>query len=191
MSPRIGADLASILSAAVELADSQGLDEVTMASLAAKLNIRSPSLYNHIAGLPALRNRLAIHGLEEICAGMERACAGQRGKEAIRSVARAYVAFAREHPGLHEATIRAPDPREPELRQAGERVVELVLRLLDDCGLTGAAALHAVRGVRSLIHGFASLEQKGGFALALPLEDSFDLLIDAFLAGIGVYELKL
>ena len=40
------------------MTDTQGLDEVTLAPLAKKLNIRPPSLYNHINGLPALLKSL-------------------------------------------------------------------------------------------------------------------------------------
>jgi AcrR family transcriptional regulator len=187
MSPRIGADLPTILKAAAELADDRGLDQVTMASLAEKLSIRSPSLYNHVKNLGMLRNRLALYGLEQLIEWMEQARAEAAGLDAVRRITRAYVAFARAHPGLYEATIRAPDPGEPLLRQAGGKVVDLVLKALGECGLEGPAAVHAVRGIRSLIHGFSSLEHKGGFAMPLPLDTSFDLLMEAFLEGLDVY----
>ncbi|WP_347439457.1 TetR-like C-terminal domain-containing protein [Fodinisporobacter ferrooxydans] len=38
--------------------------------------------------------------------------------------------------------------------------------------------------MRSMLHGFASLEQRGGFNLRLDVDRSLHLLIDAFLAGI-------
>ena len=38
-----------------------GIDAVTLASVAAALGVRSPSLYNHIAGLDGLRRELALH----------------------------------------------------------------------------------------------------------------------------------
>jgi hypothetical protein len=50
--------------------------------------------------------------------------------------------------------------------------------------MTEEAALHAIRGLRSVLHGFASLEQKGGFGLPLDLDVSFRLLVDAFLTGL-------
>lgn len=58
MTPRPGLDLDTILQATTKMADTQGIDEVTLASLAKTLNIRPPSLYNHINGLPALRKSL-------------------------------------------------------------------------------------------------------------------------------------
>jgi hypothetical protein len=53
-------------------------------------------------------------------------------------------------------------------------------------GLKDDAALYAVRGLRSVLHGFASLEQRGGFGLPLSLAESLRLLIKTFIAGIHV-----
>lgn len=60
MSPRIGLTLPKIVETAVEIADANGIQEVTLASLAQRLGIRSPSLYNHVKGLQDVRNILAF-----------------------------------------------------------------------------------------------------------------------------------
>ncbi len=190
MSPRIGLDLQTIVQAAAEIADTKGVDEVTLASLAKKLNIRTPSLYNHVDGLHGLRNKLAVYGIRQLHGILTRAAVGRSGDDAVRAIAEAYVAFARAHPGLYEATLRAPDPHDSEYRRAGEEVVDLVVRVLNAYGLEGDMALHAVRGLRSIIHGFASLEQKGGFGLPLDLDTSFRLLVHSFLAGIQTMKRK-
>ncbi|MBP1153788.1 MULTISPECIES: TetR/AcrR family transcriptional regulator [unclassified Paenibacillus] len=186
MSPRMGLDLQTIIQAAVELADTHGIDEVTLASLAGKLEIRSPSLYNHVNGLHGLRKKLAIHGLEQLHSVMTRAAVGRAGDDAVRALAEAYISFARAHPGLYEATLRAPDPQDPDIQRAGAEIVELAVRVLSAYDLEDEAALHAVRGLRSILHGFASLEQRGGFGLPLDLNVSLLLLIDTFLAGIHI-----
>ena len=48
MSPRIGLTLQKIVETAAEIADANGIQEVTLASLAQTLGVRSPSLYNHV-----------------------------------------------------------------------------------------------------------------------------------------------
>ncbi|SDI31290.1 TetR-like C-terminal domain-containing protein [Paenibacillus naphthalenovorans] len=184
MSPRIGLDLPTIIQAAAEMADTQGVDEVTLASLAGKLKIRPPSLYNHVNGLHDLRKKLAIHGLEQLRIVLTRAAVGRAGDEAVRALGEAYVAFAKTHPGLYEATLRAPEPQDPDVQKAGAEIVDLVVRVLRAYDLEGEAALHAVRGLRSILHGFASLEQRGGFGLPLDLHVSLRFLLDTFLAGI-------
>lgn len=184
MSPRIGLDLRSILQAAAEIADTSGIEEVTLATLAKKLEIRSPSLYNHVDGLRGLRKKLAVYGIQQLSGALTRASVGRSGDDAVRALGKAYVDFARTHPGLYEATLRAPDPKDPEFQQAGAEVVDLVVRILHAYDLEDDAALHAVRGIRSMLHGFASLEQRGQFGLPLDLDESLHLLIHTYLAGL-------
>jgi AcrR family transcriptional regulator len=184
MSPRIGLDLHTILLAATEIADTKGLEEVTLAALAQKLEIRSPSLYNHVNGLQGLRKKLAIYGVEQLGAELTRAAVGRSGDDAIREIAKAYLAFARHHPGLYESTLRAADPEDTELQRAGGEVVGLLVQVLQIYGLQDEAAIHAVRALRSLMHGFASLEHKGGFGMKLGLDETFRFMVDTFLAGI-------
>lgn len=184
MSPRMGLDLATIIQAATEIADTQGIEAVTLASLAQKLDVRSPSLYNHIDGLPGLRNHLAVHGLEQLYSRMFQAAEGLTGNKAVHALSAAYIDFARSHPGLYEATLRAPDPYQTDVNRISTQIVELGFHVLSGYGLQGDAAIHAVRGLRSLLHGFASLEQRGGFGMPLDLDESFRFMIDTFLQGI-------
>ncbi len=184
MSPRSGLDLQAVLHAAAEIADRQGLEAVTLAALAKKLDIRSPSLYNHIDGLDGLRKKLAVYGLEMLFAELIQSGAGRSGDEKVRALSKAYLTFARTHPGVYAATLRAPDPEDDEAIRIAEKIVGLILQLLQAYGLEDDAALHAVRGLRSLLHGFAALEQAGAFGLSLDLDESFRRLIDTFIAGI-------
>lgn len=60
MSPRIGLTLPKIVETAAEIADANGIQEVTLVSLAQRLGIRSPSLYNHVKGYKMYGNILAF-----------------------------------------------------------------------------------------------------------------------------------
>jgi AcrR family transcriptional regulator len=182
--PKFALDLATILEAAGELANEQGLQEVTLANLAKRLNIRPPSLYNHFDGLPGLRKNLAIYGLNKLYEEIMQAAVGVSGTEAILSISRAYVVFSRKYPGVYEATLAAPDQKDVEAHQAGGKIVELLVRVLQAYNLEGDMALHAVRGLRSILHGFSSLEQRGGFKMALDLDESLEIIIKAFIEGI-------
>ncbi|MEK0315215.1 TetR/AcrR family transcriptional regulator [Cohnella sp. 56] len=184
MSPRIGLDRAALLQAATEMADAHGLESVTLASLAQRLKIRSPSLYNHVNGLPDLRRELALSGLVKMAESFESVLAETSGDEALRAMSRAYLSFARQHPGLYEAVQRAPDPEDRVLRDAGGRVVGLIVRTIQTYGLQGDTAIHAVRGIRSLLHGFVTIERQGGFGMPLDLDITFRLLVETFIAGI-------
>ncbi|MFZ7942987.1 MULTISPECIES: TetR/AcrR family transcriptional regulator [Bacillaceae] len=183
--PKIGLDLHTIVEAAGDIADQHGMHEVTLANLAKQLGIRPPSLYNHFDGLPGLRKKLAIYGIDRLYEVMADAAIGVSGTEAVLSISKAYVQFARKHPGLYEATMLAPYQEDADVQQAGAKIVDLSIRVLQAYHLEGDLALHAVRGLRSILHGFSTLEQKGGFKMALDLDESLTIILKAFLAGIG------
>ncbi|GIQ68088.1 TetR/AcrR family transcriptional regulator [Xylanibacillus composti] len=184
MSPRMGLTLPTIIQAAAEMADQEGFDAVTLASLASKLNIRTPSLYNHIDGLSGLHRELTLLGIDQLYRVMAEAAHKHHGADAIRAMSHAYVNYVRSRPGLYEATFRMPDFADADVQQTGNRTLELVVEKFQECGLEGEDAVHAVRGLRSLLHGFASLESKGGFGMPLDADESLRRLIDTFLLGI-------
>ncbi|KOA18424.1 hypothetical protein CLHOM_33260 [Clostridium homopropionicum DSM 5847] len=184
MSPRIGLDLNTILKAATEIADTKGVNEITLASLAQKLEVRTPSLYNYIEGLPGLRKKLAIYGIEQLHIAITHAVIGLAGDAAVRAMSEAYLSFARLHPGLYEATFMAPDPMDLDVQKASKEVTDVVVRALKAYDLSDEEAIHVTRGLRSVLHGFASIEQMGGFRLSYDLDVSFNLLVDTFIKGI-------
>ncbi|SMQ64868.1 transcriptional regulator, TetR family [Bacillus sp. OV166] len=184
--PKIALEISFIIEAAGEIADQHGVQEVTLANLAKKLGIRSPSLYNHFDGLTGLRKKLAIYGIDKLYEVMADAASGVSGTEAVLAVSQAYVGFSRKHPGIYEATLLAPDPEDVDVQQAGAKIVDLSVHVLQAYHLEGERALHAVRGLRSILHGFSALEQKGGFKMSLDLNESLMIIIKAFLAGIGL-----
>ncbi|MDP9374547.1 MAG: WHG domain-containing protein [Chloroflexota bacterium] len=186
MSPRTGLDRERVIREAATLADEAGLEHLSLARLAERLAVRVPSLYNHVAGLRGLRRELALLSTRELANRLSRAAIGKAGDVALVAIADAYRAFARERPGLYAAQLRAPDPRDPELIRAADEVVAIALAVLAPYGLRDDDALHAVRGLRSIVHGFVTLEGAGGFGLPLDLDESFRRLVAAFVRGLRV-----
>ncbi|MET3699156.1 TetR family transcriptional regulator [Bacillus oleivorans] len=185
MSPRRGLDIQVILETAAEIANQEGAEAITLAALAKKLHIKPPSLYNHVEGLSGLQKKLAVYGLEQLLKELTKASVGRAGNEAVHSLAEAYVSFVRKQPGLYELTLKAPGEGDSDYHIVAEQLVELLTSVFRAYHLREEAAIHAVRGIRSLLHGFTSLEQKGGFGLPVDLDVSFRLMIDTFLAGIN------
>ena len=179
-------DRAAVVQVAVELADTAGdVERVTLAQVAEQLGIRIPSLYNHIAGLPGLRRDVTLLSLRALSERIQSAAVGRSGDEAILSIAHAIRAFAQAHPGQYTATIRAVDPADEELHTIAERLVRTLVQVLAAYQFSETDALHAIRGLRSVIHGFVALEAGGGFGLPLDLDESFQRLLRGFVAGPG------
>jgi len=181
---RPGLDESVVVRAAADLVDAEGIDALTLARLAERLGVRTPSLYNHIAGLEDVRRGLALLGVRELEARLARAAIGAAGEDGAFALAEAYRRFAKERPGLYAATLRAPDPDDGALQQAAAELMDVVRAVLAPYKLRGAEETHAIRAWRSLVHGFVSLEVAGGFGLPLDLNESFRRLIHLFIAGL-------
>ncbi|QDQ02194.1 TetR/AcrR family transcriptional regulator [Lysinibacillus fusiformis] len=184
MSRRIKLDVSIILQKATELVDEYGLDQLSIGLLAEKLEVRPPSLYNHLDGLNGLKQKLAIQGVKKLNETMLQSAVGRSGDDAVRAISKAYIQFVRMHPGLYDASTRFPDANDQELQQAQEAIVQLVVQVLDAYHLQDEMAIHMVRGLRSILHGFTSIEQMGGFGMPLDINQSFSILINTFIEGI-------
>ncbi len=180
--PRAGLDTEAVVTAAAGLADDVGLQRLTLARLAAALGIRTPSLYAHVGGLPDLRARMGARGARELATRLQLAAAGRSGADALRGVAGAYRAYAHAHPGSY-AAMQVASERE-ENQAAGAAVVGVLLAVLGAYDLDGDAAIHAVRAVRSALHGFVVLEREGGFGIPLSLDESYSTLVEMIHRGL-------
>ena len=82
-------------------------------------------------------------------------------------------------------SYRLSDPDDPELGAAEEEAMEPVFAVLVSGGIrSGEEAIHAARGLRSVAHGFATLEETGGFGISLDPNESFRRLVSAYAAGL-------
>ena len=178
--PRVGLTQALVVAEAARLADEVGLDRLTLATLAQRLGVALPSLYKHVRGLDALLQKLSALATAELAADLAEAAAGRSRAEAVHASAAAYRAYARRHPGRYQATQRVPDPDDPEHVAAGERAVSTLYAVLRGYGLNGDNAVDATRAFRSALHGFALLEQSGGFGLPVDVDRSFHQLVAGF-----------
>jgi len=182
--PRPGLDEAAVVRAASDLVDAEGIEALALARLAERLGVRTPSLYNHVAGLEAVRGGLAIYGIRELGACLARAAIGRSGEDAVVALAEAYRRFAKGRPGLYAASLRAPEPGDEAAAAASEEVLGVVRAVLAPYGLRGVAETHQIRAFRSLAHGFVSLELAGGFGLPVDIDESFRHLIALFIAAL-------
>ena len=188
MATRAGLDYKKVVQAAAELADKDGLHQLNMATLAAHLGIRPPTLYHYFAGIEGMRRALALFGLQEVAARLGRAVMGKAGDDAVMALAYAMRDFAREHPGIYQAVQRAPEREDVEWYTAGQEVVAIMLRAFSAYHLAPDEALHAVRMVRIIVQGSASLEQAGGFGLPLALDETFRRLLDPFVRSLADFD---
>ena len=119
MGRKLGLTVDQVIEAAAEIADRDGLDDLSLASLAEALGIRSPSLYSHVEGLAGLRRQLTLHASSQLAAELAVSVQGLEGSEALTALAQRMRLFAHRHPGLYDSLLPAPTPEDdPELAAA-------------------------------------------------------------------------
>jgi AcrR family transcriptional regulator len=178
---RLRLDRPAVVRAAGELADERGsVERLQLAELAARLAIRTPSLYAHVGSLDDLRRAIALEGLRDLRERMTQAASGHRGVDALLSIARAVRAYALERPGLY--TAAALPPRDRDWEEALLRLKDVFLTVLSRYGITGDEATDCIRSMRSAIHGFIILEAQGDFGQPDPAA-SFERLVSVVLKG--------
>jgi AcrR family transcriptional regulator len=172
------------VAAAAELADAGGYERLTLAAVAQRFGVKLPSLYKHVGGVEDLQRGVALLAVQELGAALSAAAVGRSGGDALHALGRAYRRYAREHPGRYAATVRAPDPQDPDHLAAAHAVTSTVFAVLAGLEVADDDLVHATRTVRSALHGFAALEAAGGFGLPHAVDDSFDHLLDAVERGL-------
>jgi|BarGraNGADG00212_1021973.scaffolds.fasta_scaffold40965_2 AcrR family transcriptional regulator len=177
--PRPRLSTASVVDAAIELVDQQGRGALTLAAVAKRTGVATPSLYKHVSSLESLQQKVSARVTGELARALTTAIAGRSGEDALRWVAHAYRDYALAHPGRYPMTQRVPDPEDPEHLAAGEQAVHAMVAALRGYGLDGDDAIDATRLTRSALHGFVSLQVDGGFGLPQDVGRSFERLIAA------------
>jgi AcrR family transcriptional regulator len=181
--PKAGLSTAAVVAAALAVVDEHGLGGLTLAAVAQRTGVATPSLYKHIGGLPDLRVLLGVLVIEDMAAVFTTAVLGLSGDDAVAALMHAYRGYVRQYPARYAAMPLDP-LHDPALAAAGATLIEVVFAALRGYGLTDSAAVHATRCLRSVAHGFASLEANGGFGLPEDLDATYDQLITLVLAGL-------
>jgi AcrR family transcriptional regulator len=100
-----------ITNKALEIADRNGIEAVTMTALANEFSIKSPSLYNHFEGLTEVKQAMSVKAIDIFYQHLRKVSIDKKDvSETIRAIGNAYIEFANHHPGVYEASITAPHP---------------------------------------------------------------------------------
>ncbi len=165
------------------LANRDGWQNLNLHRLASELDIQTPSLYNHIDGLPGLKRELAVLASKELTDRILRSTVGKSGRHACVTLARAYRSFAVENPGLLTALTIAPDPKDKEHMAISKQFLETGFSILGAFSMTRGESIHALRAIRSSAHGFVTMELSGGFGLKEDIDESFERLVAAVVSS--------
>jgi len=174
-----------VLDAARGLCDANGIEHLSIKELAERLGIRPPSVYAHFQGLGEIRRELALWGHRALAERLKECAIGLSGPDALFALGHAYLAFIRQEPGLYSATVATPARDDQELHAAADDWIGVFFTVLRTFDLSADDTVHAIRGVRSIVHGFGSLEAHGAFITALDRDASFDKMLRSLVQSIA------
>ena len=176
---RAGLTAERVVSAAADLADEVGFENVSLSALARGFGVKDASLYSHVRNLQDLRTRVAFLAGGELVDRIAVAVAGRAGRDALGAFADAYRAYALEHPGRYAATQIRIDQSLIADSPALRRTAEITYGMLRAYGLEEPDLTDAVRLLRSTFHGFCALESSGGFGAPRDVQRSWERAVDA------------
>jgi AcrR family transcriptional regulator len=150
-----------------------------MGLLAERLGVRTPSLYKHVTSQADLVHRIAVQAANELADAIRDATQGRAGSDALTAGAHAMRTYVKEHPGRYAAgnAARSAGPDDP-LNAAIGRVLASWAAMLRGYDIDADHEIHALRMVRTMLHGFATLEVASGFQIDVGVDDSFTWMID-------------
>lgn len=154
---------ASVIRTAADLADENGFDQITLASVALRLGVQTPSLYTHVRDRAGLLDGVHELALDELADRIAAVVAGRSGRAALVGLAEAQRLYARQAPGRWAALIRpiAPDAVRS---AAAARLFDLVVAVLRGYPIPEGELEHVTRFLDATINGFVGLEQAGNLA---------------------------
>jgi AcrR family transcriptional regulator len=148
------------LAAALAVADSEGIQAVTMRRLARELGIEAASLYHHVEGKDQILDGL----VDVVAAEIELPVSSADWRQTVSQRAHHTRTVLRRHPWAVSlmASRTSPGP-------ATLRLLETGIRCFREGGFSVVLAAHAISTVDSYVHGFVLQE------VNLPFRDESEL----------------
>lgn len=169
-------DHEAVLVAAESLVDREGYDTLSMTLLAAELETRVSSLYNHVANLEDLRAEIQVRAMQLLGKHVRSAAMGHAGADGLRVLSRSLREFARTYPHRYAAMTRQPIDRTTFFAAAAETIEALAV-MVRSTGMPEERILLTGMAVFSALHGFVSLEVSGYFGGITDLDTVFAQVI--------------
>lgn len=168
-----------IITAAREIAETEGWEAVTTRRLAEQVEYSQPVLYSHFKGKDAIMAAVAVEGFTDLAEELSTARASVETAEALAAVSEAYISFADRRPAMYDVmfsqTVDLPfaTTEAPAALQAGFNELAEAVRPhagsadLDLLTETFWAALH---GLATLTRGGRLPREAHGLRLTLLLD---------------------
>jgi AcrR family transcriptional regulator len=178
-----GIDKNCIISTATSLIEENGYNSFSLHRLAAKLGIKTASLYNHIESLADVNMGIARDAVSKLRKALNDSVGDiQNPGEALMNLAVAYRNYAHQNPELYKVIINLPMMDGTQMKAIGFEIILPMLQVLSICSKDNIQQIHYARAFRSMLHGYVALEATGYFEKTeADANESFLLMIESFI----------
>lgn len=177
-----------IISTCVELVNKRGLEKLTLKDLADALEIKPPSLYNHVSSLESIKEKLMIYGWKEIEEKMIESAVGVSGYDALKNMCYAFYEYATSNKGVFEAMLWYNKFATEEKNQSTQRLFESLFKIMKSLNISETNINHLIRTLRSFLEGYCLLVNNNAFGNPISIKESFELSLEIILTGIKSLE---
>lgn len=177
---------AAVIQAASDIADKDGLNNVSLKVVAERLNIRTPSLYNHIDSLEDLLREIAHSGMRAMNESMTQAAIGKTGDAAIKSVGIEYLNYMIKHSGVYETIQWATWHGNEETGEIFGNYLSLLTTLIHSCGFNSDSTNEILNIITGFLHGYTTLQLRYAFSEPDRVRNELNTALDTLLAGVHI-----
>ena len=177
-----------IITTSAGLSNEVGLNNLSLKMIAEELNIKSPSLYNHISSLDEIKEKLMIYGWKELGEKATESAVGVAGYEALRNMCYAFYDYATSNKGVFTAMLWYNKFESKEKNEATTKLFSLLFRVLQPLNISNNNIEHIIRTLRGFLEGFVLLVNNNAFGNPISIKESFDLSLDIIFNGMKSLE---
>jgi AcrR family transcriptional regulator len=177
-------DKTTLVRVAAEVADAEGWNGLTLSRVARQVDRHVSSLYAHVGGLDDLRREVTLLALAELSDEVWRAALGRSRGDALRAIATAEHAYARDHPGRSTAIWVYRDADDAEFRALGTRMAEPLRATFRSFGLDERQVHHAHSAFSSAVRGLVAGETTDTFRFG-DTDTALRQVVDLFLVALA------
>src|SRR5690242_6319813 len=171
---------AEIVAAAWELAGREGLAALSLRELAARVEMRAPSLYTYFPSKNDLYDAMYAQGMRQFAEHMSNSPPGRNAQEALRNRARTFVGAAVKDPFRYELLFQRPVPGfapSPESLAIGLVGLAETRQVAEAAGLHGQQAFDLFMATTRGLAGMQIANEPGGDRWARLVDEAVDMLL--------------
>jgi AcrR family transcriptional regulator len=165
-----------------EIAERDGIDAVTMSSVASAVGMRTPSLYKRAAHRHDLLRLAADDAVRELVADIS-GLQGQSPAEVLAGLARALRSYAAGAPRVSALIFAAPSEQAGPAPESSEPLLTALMSSI--AAAVPGDPLPAARTFTAWIFGFCTMEQAGAFRLGGDVDEAFEFGLDVLLRALA------